>query len=78
MSASYLGASRPIRSARPSTCAALTVQAASASSGERWSCVQASVLQTIFLLLVFLPFSYVMDSFLYRTYQRRAGQTPKN
>ena len=40
--------------------------------------LQASVLQTIFLLLVFLPFSYVMDSFLYRTYQRRAGQTPKN
>lgn len=26
----------------------------------------------IFLMLVFLPFSYVMDSFLYRSYQRRA------
>jgi len=31
----------------------------------------ASVLRTAFLLLVFLPFSYVMDSFLYRSYQRR-------
>jgi hypothetical protein len=31
----------------------------------------ATVLRTVFLLLVFLPFSYVMDSFLYRSYQRR-------
>ena len=38
----------------------------------------ASVLQTIFLLLVFLPFSYVMDSFLYRTYKRRAEQQSKS
>jgi hypothetical protein len=29
-------------------------------------------------MLIFLPFSYVMDSFLYRTYQRRAGQTRKS
>ena len=29
-------------------------------------------------MLVFLPFSYVMDTFLYRTYQRRAGQAPKS
>ena len=36
-----------------------------------------SVLQTLFLMLVFLPFSYFMDSFLYRTYKRRAEQ-PKS
>ena len=29
------------------------------------------LVQTFFLILVFLPFSYVMDSFLYRSYQRR-------
>ena len=40
--------------------------------------LQAIVFQTLFLMLVFLPFSYVMDSFLYRTYQRRSGQTPKS
>jgi hypothetical protein len=34
----------------------------------------ASMLRTIFLLLVFLPFSYVMDTFLYRTYRRRMEQ----
>ena len=32
---------------------------------------QAHVFSTVFLLLVFLPFSYLMDSFLYRSYQRR-------
>ena len=37
----------------------------------------ASVLETLFLMLVFLPFSYFMDSFLYRTYKRRAEQ-PKS
>jgi len=31
----------------------------------------ATVFRTVFLLLVFLPFSYVMDSFLYRSFQRR-------
>jgi hypothetical protein len=31
----------------------------------------ATVFSTVLLLLVFLPFSYVMDSFLYRSYQRR-------
>ena len=36
--------------------------------------VASSVLQTLFLMLIFLPFSYFMDSFLYRTYQRRAEQ----
>ncbi len=29
--------------------------------------------QTLFLLLVFLPFSYVMDSMTYRMWRRRAG-----
>ena len=37
-------------------------------SGEPWP---ASIFRTAFLLLVFLPFSYVMDSVLYRSYQRR-------
>jgi hypothetical protein len=39
--------------------------------------VQASVLETLFLMLIFVPFSYFMDSFLYRTYKRRAEQ-PKS
>jgi hypothetical protein len=38
---------------------------------ERGEPLAASVFRTVFLLLVFLPFSYVMDSFLYRSYQRR-------
>jgi len=41
--------------------------------GEPWP---ASVFRTAFLLLVFLPFSYVMDSFLYRSYQRRSQRKP--
>jgi len=39
---------------------------------ERGEPLAATVFRTAFLLLVFLPFSYVMDSFLYRSYQRRA------
>jgi hypothetical protein len=39
---------------------------------ERGEPLAASVFRTAFLMLVFLPFSYVMDSFLYRSYQRRA------
>jgi hypothetical protein len=35
----------------------------------------ATVFRTAFLLLVFLPFSYVMDTFLYRSYQRRTQGT---
>src|SRR5437870_9151404 len=35
--------------------------------------VPASLFRTIFLLAVFLPFSYMMDTFLYRSYQRRTG-----
>jgi hypothetical protein len=38
---------------------------------------QAAVIETLFLMGVFLPFSYFMDSFLYRTYKRRAEQ-PKS
>jgi hypothetical protein len=33
----------------------------------------ASIGRTMFLLLIFLPFSYMMDAILYRTYQRRLG-----
>ena len=39
---------------------------------ERGEPLPATVFRTVFLLLIFLPFSYVMDSFLYRSYQRRA------
>ena len=38
---------------------------------ERGEPLAATVFRTAFLLLVFLPFSYVMDTFLYRSYQRR-------
>jgi hypothetical protein len=38
---------------------------------DRGAGMQVIVVQTLFLMLVFLPFSYVMDSFLYRSYQRR-------
>jgi hypothetical protein len=42
-------------------------------SGEPWA---ASLGRAVFLLVLFLPFSYVMDSFLYRTYVRRTrGRT---
>ena len=30
--------------------------------------------QTVFLLMVFLPFSYVMDAMTYRMWRRRTGQ----
>jgi len=37
-----------------------------------------NVLQTLFLLLVFLPFSYVMDSMTYRMWRRRTeGDTAR-
>ena len=41
---------------------------------------QQEVLQTAFLLLIFLPFSYVLDSMTHRMYRRRlerAGDAPK-
>jgi len=42
--------------------------------GEPW---EQSIGRTIFLLLIFLPFSYVMDALLYRSYQRRLGAAPR-
>ena len=33
--------------------------------------------QTVWLLAIFLPFSYFMDSFMYRRHQRRAGEPAK-
>jgi hypothetical protein len=35
------------------------------------------VVQTLVLLGFFLPFSYLMDTLMYRTYLRRTGQTEK-
>lgn len=40
---------------------------------ERGEPIAASLFRTIFLLLIFLPFSYAMDAVMYRTYQRRIG-----
>jgi hypothetical protein len=37
-----------------------------------------AVVQTVVLLGFFLPFSYLMDSLMYRSYLRRTGQTQKN
>jgi len=34
------------------------------------------VYQTVFLLAFFLPFSYLMDSLMYRSYLRRTGTAP--
>jgi hypothetical protein len=36
------------------------------------------VFQTVFLLLVFLPFSYFMDAMLWRSYQKRAAKSGKS
>lgn len=33
-----------------------------------------AVIQTLFLLVVFVPFSYLMDRFVYRTQQRRLAK----
>jgi hypothetical protein len=35
---------------------------------------QARVVQTLFFMLIFLPFSYVMDSVVYRRFQKQTGQ----
>ena len=37
----------------------------------------SAVVQTVVLLSFFLPFSYLMDSLMYRAYLRRTGQTDK-
>jgi hypothetical protein len=44
---------------------------------ERGEPILESLLRTIFLLLIFLPFSYVMDAVMYRTYQRRMSREAK-
>ena len=38
--------------------------------------VGVAVLQTAILMAFFLPFSYVMDRMMYRTYLRRTGAAP--
>jgi hypothetical protein len=38
---------------------------------ERNEAISASIVRTVFLLALFLPFSYVMDSMLYRSHVRR-------
>jgi hypothetical protein len=38
--------------------------------------VAARVYQAALLLLLFLPFSYLMDSMMYRSYLKRTGQAP--
>ena len=40
--------------------------------------IGASIARTAFLLALFLPFSYVMDSMLYRSHLKRTGATPDN
>lgn len=40
--------------------------------------VADSLTRTVLLLLIFLPFSYVMDSLLYRSYVRRTGAGKKS
>jgi TRAP-type uncharacterized transport system fused permease subunit len=35
--------------------------------------IPAAFLQTVILLAIFLPFSYFMDSLLWRSYQKRTG-----
>jgi hypothetical protein len=34
------------------------------------------IYETVVLLLVFLPFSYIMDSLMYRSYLKRTGAAP--
>ena len=36
------------------------------------------IFQTVFLLLVFIPFSYFMDAMLWRSYQKRAARSGKS
>ena len=40
---------------------------------ERNEAIGASIVRTVFLLALFLPFSYVMDSMLYRSHLRRTA-----
>jgi hypothetical protein len=45
---------------------------------EQDEAITTSIFRTAFLLLIFLPFSYVMDAVLYRSYQRRLDRGPKS
>jgi hypothetical protein len=45
---------------------------------ERSEPITSSIFRTAFLLLIFLPFSYVMDAVLYRSYQRRVDRGQKS
>ena len=45
---------------------------------ERKEPIGASLVRTVVLLALFLPFSYVMDSMLYRSHLRRTGAKPVN
>jgi hypothetical protein len=38
--------------------------------------IRQRVVEALFLLVFFLPFSYFMDSMVYRSYLRRTGQAP--
>jgi len=40
---------------------------------EKKEALTASIARTVFLLALFLPFSYVMDSMLYRSHLKRTG-----
>jgi hypothetical protein len=43
--------------------------------GKRLS-VAERIFETVLLLLIFLPFSYFMDSLMYRSYLKRTGAAP--
>jgi hypothetical protein len=43
--------------------------------GKRLS-VPERIFETVLLLLIFLPFSYFMDSLMYRSYLKRTGAAP--
>jgi hypothetical protein len=45
-------------------------------SGSGETSVPQELFMTAWLLLIFLPFSYFMDSFMYRRYVRRTGGDP--
>ena len=34
-----------------------------------------AILQTVFLLVLFIPFSYLLDGFVYRSYQKRMAKS---
>jgi hypothetical protein len=42
---------------------------------ERKEAISVSIVRTLTLLALFLPFSYVMDTLIYRSHQRRSGQS---